>query len=112
MANSIKEVMESFEELPIPKLSKLLFLGTSHSTRKEAYSRDRLEITENTQPGWYEVNGKSVYINNYDIPKSNLISAGGKRGTFTLKSVPHRYDVKMRQVGLVPEESAFSEDNR
>lgn len=120
MANDLRRVMTNFEQsikktgLPeLPRLSQILYPESVQEVGEDSVRNvDRLEITPKTKPGWYNVAGKQIYLSQADIPTTKVIDGGSRRGTFTQESVPRRYDVKVRQVGLVPEESAFSEDNR
>jgi len=109
MANDLRRVMANFERefKPPLQLSEILY------PEKEAASTkvyDRIEIAT-ANPGWHRMStGEDVFISEAEIREAKGVTpleTGRKRGTFMQKSVPRSYDVKVRQVGLVPED----EDN-
>lgn len=109
MANDIRQIMQNFERQFKPPLQLSEILYPEKEDTKKVY--DRIEIAT-ANPGWHRMStGEDVFISEAEIKAAKgvtPINAGGKRGTFTPQSVPHRYDVKVRQVGLVPED----ENNR
>lgn len=91
--NPLKEIMQTFESAwGAPKLSEQLFgekvsAPTIEDVREipnepEVTVLDRLEIIPGkTKPGWYQVGEKKFYLSQGDIPKTESIRVGEKRGT-------------------------------
>lgn len=101
------EILRDFEQsitksgLPEPpKLSHLVDgKSLASPTIKEAAEveppnsyPDGMTITPNTKPGWYNIAGKEIYINAFDIPPK-VISVGDKRGTVDITPPPPKWRV-------------------